>query len=160
MVTIEPSQFRIRQYRPADFHSLWRIDQACFAPEIAYSQGELSGFIGLKNSFTLVAEQVGTERIIGFVIAQIRKNGEAHVITIDVLSEARKRGIGSLLIEAAEGHMIALGAKSVQLETAVDNSDAIAFYKRKGFDVLGTYPRYYSNGVDALILHKDLPAAK
>ena len=43
----------------------------------------------------------------------------------------------------------------VELETAVDNVSALSFYKRHGYSVIGTFPRYYSNGVDALILRKD-----
>jgi len=30
------------------------------------------------------------------------------------------------------------------------------FYKRHGYSVVKTIPRYYSNGVDALVLQKDL----
>jgi ribosomal protein S18 acetylase RimI-like enzyme len=44
----------------------------------------------------------------------------------------------------------------VALETAVDNISALSFYKRHGYNVLRTWPRYYSNGVDALVMKKDL----
>jgi ribosomal protein S18 acetylase RimI-like enzyme len=42
------------------------------------------------------------------------------------------------------------------LETAVDNVAALLFYKRRGYNVLETFPRYYSNAMDALLLEKDL----
>ncbi len=42
------------------------------------------------------------------------------------------------------------------LETAVDNLAALAFYKRHGYSVVRTWPRYYSNGVDALVMKKEL----
>jgi ribosomal protein S18 acetylase RimI-like enzyme len=41
----------------------------------------------------------------------------------------------------------------------VDNRDALAFYKRHGYYLIKTVPRYYSNGVDALVLEKDLLSA-
>jgi ribosomal protein S18 acetylase RimI-like enzyme len=44
----------------------------------------------------------------------------------------------------------------VQLETAVDNVAALSFYKRRGYNVIQTVSRYYSSGVDALLLEKDL----
>jgi ribosomal protein S18 acetylase RimI-like enzyme len=44
----------------------------------------------------------------------------------------------------------------VGLETAVDNLGALSFYKRHGYHVIRTWPRYYSNGVDALVMKKDL----
>jgi ribosomal protein S18 acetylase RimI-like enzyme len=44
----------------------------------------------------------------------------------------------------------------VRLETAVDNLPALTFYKRHGYDIVKTMPRYYSNGVDAFSLEKAL----
>ena len=44
----------------------------------------------------------------------------------------------------------------VALETAVDNLPALSFYKRHGYAVVKTWPRYYSNGVDALVMRKEL----
>jgi ribosomal protein S18 acetylase RimI-like enzyme len=38
----------------------------------------------------------------------------------------------------------------------VDNISALSFYKRQGYTVIRTLPRYYSNGVDALVLEKAL----
>ena len=50
----------------------------------------------------------------------------------------------------------ASGASAVGLETAVDNVSALSFSKRHGYNVIKTWPRYYSNGVDALVLKKEL----
>jgi ribosomal protein S18 acetylase RimI-like enzyme len=45
---------------------------------------------------------------------------------------------------------------SIRLETAVDNVAALSFYKRHGYNVIRSLLRYYSNGVDALLLERDL----
>ncbi len=52
--------FRIRQFEKADFDTLWRIDQACFDPQLAYSRPELAFYMRRPGSFTLVAEGDGT----------------------------------------------------------------------------------------------------
>jgi ribosomal protein S18 acetylase RimI-like enzyme len=44
------------------------------------------------------------------------------------------------------------------LETAVDNTSALAFYKRHQYCVLKIVPHYYATGVDAFVLEKGLPA--
>ena len=44
----------------------------------------------------------------------------------------------------------------VGLETAVDNESAVSFYKRHGYGIIKTFPRYYSNGVDAFVFEKKL----
>ena len=63
-----------------------------------------------------------------------------------------------MLLRAAEDRLRGGGSSAVGLETAVDNLAALAFYKRHGYSVIRTWPRYYSNGVDALVLKKELTA--
>lgn len=79
-----------------------------------------------------------------------------HIISIDVLAPSRRSGLGSKLLMAAEQRLVALNCRNVVLETAVDNTGALSFYKRHNYSVLKTSPRYYSNGVDAFVLGKNL----
>jgi ribosomal-protein-alanine N-acetyltransferase len=143
----------VRDCKPGDFESLWRMDQECFPAGISYSKRELRAFISGRGSFTLVATNEKRE-LQGFIVAYC--GGSGHVITIDVGPGSRRAGVGSLLLQSAEERMRAAGCRAVGLETAVDNATALAFYKRHGYHVVRTYPRYYSNGVDALVLKKDL----
>jgi [ribosomal protein S18]-alanine N-acetyltransferase len=152
-------QFSLRDFRPEDFRMLWEIDQRCFAPGIAYSQRELSSYIRRRGAFTIVAEQARgpdeKDMIAGFIVAEA--GGKAgHVISIDVLPESRRSGLGSKLLLTAEERLRTLDCRTVVLETAVDNTTALAFYKRQGYSVIKVYPRYYSNGVDAFVLGKSL----
>jgi [ribosomal protein S18]-alanine N-acetyltransferase len=144
----------IREFRAEDFETLWRMDQECFAPGIAYSKQELKAYIRSRNSFTLVATDGTGERVEGFIVTHAGSVG--HIVTIDVAPEARRSGVGSLLILSAEERLRSSGSRAVGLETAVDNPSALSFYKRHGYSVIRTWPRYYSNGVDALVLKKDL----
>lgn len=144
----------IRDFQPEDFDTLWLMDQECFAPGISYSKPELRSFINRLGAFTLVAADA--DKIQGFTVIRGGKTG--HVITIDVSPHARRLGVGSLLLQEAERRLAASGSRGVGLETAVDNVSALAFYKRHGYSVLRTWPRYYSNGVDALVLKKSLTA--
>lgn len=142
----------IREFQPEDFDALWRMDQECFVPGISYSKAELRFFIEQSGAFTLVA--VDGEKIQGFIVIQRGKTG--HVITIDVSPNARRLGVGSLMLQEGERRLAEEGSRVVGLETAVDNVSALAFYKRHGYSVFRTWPRYYSNGVDALVLKKSL----
>ncbi len=169
--------FTIRDFQPSDFDTLWRIDQSCFPPEISYSRTELKTYIKHRGSFTLVAmceplsplqSDTGNNRnsspsttvtpssVGGFIVGHIGIGGTGHIITIDVVESARRTGTGTLLLRAAENRLRASGCRSVGLETAVDNLSALSFYKRNGYTVMKTFPRYYSNGVDALVLEKAL----
>ena len=156
-------QFTIREFRRGDFNRLWEIDQACFPPGISYSQLELLTYMRRLGSFTLVAERaaganaaVAGASSVGFIVAEAGSGKAGHIITIDVVESARRNGLGSRLLAAAEERLRQAGCRAVLLETAVDNAPALAFYKRYGYFLLKTVPRYYSNGVDALVLKKDL----
>lgn len=147
--------FTLRDADSRDFETLWRIDQECFVPGIAYSRRELAAYMALRGAFTMIVLDEGS-KIVGFLVATPRRNSIGHIITIDVLPEARRLGIGSLLLSAAEERLRGLKCETVSLETAVDNRSALTFYKRHQYFVVKTIPRYYSNGVDALVLQKDL----
>ena len=143
----------IRDFRPDDFETLWRLDQECFPPGVSYSRQELKAYIRSRGTFTLVAVDSGKNRTSGFIVAHAGSTG--HVITIDVSPRSRRERVGSKLLAAAEDRLRTAGAQTVGLETAVDNLSALAFYKKHGYSVVRTWPRYYSNGVDALVLKKE-----
>ena len=165
-------EFALRDFRHEEFETLWRIDQQCFAPGISYSRLELATYLQRPGAFALVADrsevsQTGTlgrtvnqgrpaTMTVGFIVAETGSRGTGHIITIDVLPGARSEGVGSQLLRAAEERLRVLCCQSVILETAVDNKSALAFYKRHHYTVIKTLPRYYSNGVDAFVLKKDL----
>jgi len=149
--------FVIRDFQPGDFETLWRMDQECFPPGIAYSKEELKAYVRHRGAFTLVAMDSDQGKPAGFIAVHAGPAG--HVITIDVIASARRSGVGSLLLQAAEERLRAGGSRAVGLETAVDNLAALSFYKRHGYSVIRTWPRYYPNGVDALVMRKELTSA-
>ena len=173
-------RFTLREYRPDDFNTLWAIDQSCFEPGISYSRYELRVYLRRWGAFTLVAESADPARasvkpnlqgqdqdkdkgdpksnpsILAFIVAESSRRGKGHIITIDVRASARRHHIGSALLDAAEKRLLYSRCDAVRLETAVNNTSAISFYKRHGYDVIQAIPHYYSNGVDALLLEKNL----
>ena len=160
-------EFTLRDGQPADFETLWRIDQDCFPPRIAYSRFELASYTRRREAFTIVAETQATPpdlqtksnpqvTIAGFIVAESNRRAKGHVITIDVLPAYRRSGLGSKLLLAAEQRLRGITCHTVLLETAVDNSPAIAFYKRHGYHIVQTIPRYYPDNVNAFLLEKDL----
>ena len=60
-------------------------------------------------------------------------------------SQARGRGVGSLLMNAAREFAVATGAKGLVLETATDNHTAQRLYESLGYV---RDPGYYTYGLD------------
>ena len=154
--------FTLRDFRPEDFETLWAIDQKCFVAGIAYSRRELSAYMRRRGAFTIVAENsraegeanLGSAAMTGFIVAEISRRYTGHIITIDVLPEHRRSGLGSKLLAAAEDRLRTAGCRNIELEAAVNNLSAIAFYKRHGYYIVATRSHYYPGGLDAFALQK------
>ncbi len=149
-------KLKLRAYREADFTDLHRIDAACFAPGICYTPSELREFLTYPDAFTRIAEIGGN--IVGFVIAYLELPGLGHIVTLDVLSEWRRRRVGMRLMDATEEWLRKREARLVYLETAEDNHTAQRFYQARGFRTLHKIARYYADGNSALLMGKSLLA--
>ena len=161
--------FRLRDYQSSDLEKLYRIDQDCFDDDIAYSRAELTSYIQRRGSFTVVAElenewiadsatKVKFEKgtIAGFIVTQLHPKGYGHIITIDIRKEFRRQKLGTKLMEAAEAKLRERDSFMVALEVAVSNTAAMMFYKRHGYSITRTIPRYYNNELDAFLMTKRL----
>jgi len=162
-------QFTIRDYCAADFETLWEIDQRCFPPGISYSQMELRSFLTRRNAIALVAEFDNQNRvaptplpssaaaIAGFVVAHSIRHKYGRILTLDILPQARRFGLGTRLMSACEERLQAAGCQAVYLETAVNNEPALRLYRNLGYEILGILPEYYaSHSLDAFEMGKRL----
>ncbi len=147
------STTKLRIYRPSDFETLYRIDQACFPRGIAYGRFELRLYLRSEGSHCLLAEVSG--EVAGFILTE-RSAEQGHIITLDVLEAYRRQTIGSLLLEAAEQEVAYQGGKRMVLETATTNKAAIAFWKKHGYRKFATIENYYAVGLDAFQMYKGL----
>lgn len=150
----------IRSFAQTDLDDAFALDQLCFAPGIAYSKTVLRYFVSKPAAFAIVAEQAG--RMAGFVVAEWsgRLQKPAHLITIDVEPAARRSGVATRLMDAAETHYSEAGCEEMSLEVAVDNLSAQSFYSGRGFRVTGRRPGYYNGVLDAFTMRKGLRTDK
>lgn len=145
--------FAIRAYEARDFAALYKLDQACFPPGVAYSKWSLQYFLNLATADCLVAQE--GKRVTGFILAE--KNPPlAHIITLDVAPEKRRSGLGSALLDEMEKHFRFHEVRSVLLETAVDNETGIAFWQHHGYRTEAVLKRYYLGKADAYEMRKRL----
>ncbi|WBU53396.1 GNAT family N-acetyltransferase [Paracoccus sp. SCSIO 75233] len=81
---------------------------------------------------------------------------EAELLTIAVLPEARRKGLGLFLLEQFEADASARGAATAFLEVASDNRPAQSLYRRANWQSAGERPNYYARGVNAIVMRKEL----
>jgi ribosomal-protein-alanine N-acetyltransferase len=83
----------------------------------------------------------------------------ADVQTIAVVPEQEGKGIGSALLTELIRESRRRRAEDVLLEVRADNPRAQQLYRRFGFVQIHVRPRYYRDGVDALIRRLRLDTA-
>lgn len=142
----------LRDFKPSDLQTLFKIDQACFPPGVSYSTRELNRFITFPKSRTWVAEDTG--KIVGFLIFGREPQRVGHIITIDVVKSRRRSGVGTALMDAAEAWAAREKLRLIYLETAEDNHAAQVFYMTRGYAKVDEVEKYYSDGKAAWVMVK------
>jgi [ribosomal protein S18]-alanine N-acetyltransferase len=153
-VTSAGSRERIvlRPARDADLGAVLAIEQASFG-----DPWNRSAFIDLVNDprvAFLIAEVGGVVR--GYVVAWFVLD-EGEIGNLAVASEARRRGIGALLLDGAIAAVRASNVDTLYLEVRDSNAAARALYASRGFVEVGRRREYYRRPKeDALVLRLDL----
>ncbi len=101
-------------------------------------------------------EPGGEERVLGYIVFWI-VHDEIHVLNVATALEARRRGIGRALMDAAEEEGRSRGARLSTLEVRRSNVAAIALYRMIGYRQVGVRPKYYAEeNEDAIVMVKGL----
>ncbi len=143
----------LRDYKPEDFDTLYEIDQACYEPGVAYSKRDMRAYLQFPGAECLVAQ--AADEMAGFCISA-RQRSRGYIVTIDVLEQYRKSGIGSAILREVERRLAANGVREIGLETATDNESAIAFWRKHGYRNSGVRKGYYPGGRDAIAMTKSI----
>jgi len=111
--------------------------------------------MGLENELEPAHKRSGPLDVFKRVFSGSARVG--HVISIAVLQEYRRRGIGSALMsEALKIFEEKYDVDSVYLEVRVSNQPAINMYEKFGFVKARRIRGYYRDGEDAYVMVKRL----
>lgn len=149
-----PLAAKRRRGRLSDLDALIAIEQAVFTADIL-SRRSFRRFLAAKSATLLVAEVAGT--LAGYVLVHYPpRSARARLYSIAVAPHIGRRGVGMLLLAAAERAAQRRGRKAMRLEVHDHNSRAIARYEKSGYRLFGRHRRYYDDGGDALRFEKPL----
>jgi ribosomal-protein-alanine acetyltransferase len=90
---------------------------------------------------------------LGFLVAR-EIAGEWELENIVVAERARRKGIGSELLEALLRHVRETRGKAVFLEVRASNSGARNLYEKAGFSSTGRRKSYYADTIEDAILYR------
>jgi len=142
LISIEPASWR-------DLRLVRQLEQICF-PKDAWPLLDVIGVLTMPNVIRLKASWEG--RMVGFIAGDIRTAEKVSwIATVAVLPEYRGRGIGRRLLEACEAQ---LPTTLLRLCVRASNQSAIELYKRCGYYGVGSWPNYYQDGEEAIVMEK------
>ena len=79
------------------------------------------------------------------------------MVSVAVMPDYRRQGIGKELVLAAMKALELHGAEECFLEVRTANEDAVRLYKNMGFDTARVATHYYHDGADAYVMSIKLP---
>jgi ribosomal-protein-alanine N-acetyltransferase len=137
-----------RECLPENYSTLFFMNLYKRFPEtfiIAETNREIIGYIMCR-----IETGIPSFKVLG-----IAKKG--HVISIAVLPEHHRKGIGNQLIKKATRAMVNYKAKECYLEVRESNLPAIKLYKKLGFEVVRSIRNYYADGENAFVMSLQFP---
>lgn len=147
-------------YRDAnslDLPALVSMEKILFA-DSPWSMGQFKEeFKGVPRTHFFTVALDGDNQIIGYAGVMVPAPGiEADVLTVGVLPEHRKSGIGTAFMGQLENWAMNKESNAVMLEVGIENFGAIALYESLGYSRISIRKNYYGTGLDALVMRKDL----
>ncbi len=143
----------VRSYTPDDAPFVAKLSDESFAEYGARPSRYTLSVIQRDTTCTWLAVEGGAP--LGMIVLEL-DGPRAAVLAVAVTPRARARGIGGLLMQAAERRARAHGVKTLTLYTADSNLAALDLFLRRGFRIVGRKPGFYSRRQDACQLTKEL----
>jgi len=113
----------------------------------------------------IVAEENGD--VVGYIMCRIETGipsfkllgitRKGHVISIAILPEHQREGIGYALMREAMEAMLNYKAKECYLEVRASNMPAVSLYRKMRFEITRTITEYYADGESAYLMARKLP---
>ncbi len=133
-----------------DMELIIELEKEIFKPSEQYTLGFINWLCRNCANYSYIAFM--DNKPAGYIISCIEDLSRGHVISVGVLRDYRKRGIGEALMRRSICSMAVGGINHVILEVRVSNTPAITLYKKLGFEVRNILRSYYNDGEDAYLM--------
>lgn len=155
IVPAPPTVYDIRPLTLDHLPEVLRLNLRCFRKGDNYTKYT---FDYLLNEPRTLSYRMNTPsgEMVGFAFVMVKENNAAHITTIGVAPEHRRRGIAVRLLARIEESLRRREIGTVMLEVRVGNLDAQQLYRRCGFMVVQRIGKYYNNAEDCFLMMKAL----
>lgn len=146
--------YAIRPLTDKQLKEVWKLNQRCFANGENYPKSTLNFLLSASNtlSYRVVTPK---DEMAGFIFVTVQ-DGTAHLTTIGVAPEHRRRGLAQMLINHLETALHQREISMISLEVRVSNFPAQNLYRQLDYAIMQRLTKYYSNGEDGFLMVKSL----
>lgn len=142
----------LRLAGPQDLDALYRFEILCFK-EHRFRRDHVDWILRNERALTLV--QDGPDGVTAAMML-LFEGQVCRLLSVAVAPDARRHGIGTRMMRAAERICRERRLSTIRLEVSTKNLAAIEFYRGLGYRTDGVLYGYYSWGEDAYSMRKAL----
>src|SRR5687768_13211367 len=147
--------YSVRPLTERQLKEVLKLNQRCFRNGENYTKHT---FAYLFNEPRSISYQMSTARgeMAAFAFVLLNPDGAAHLTTIGVAPEHRRRGLAARLLRHLEEVLRIKGVSTIVLELRVSNVAAKRLYTEAGYSLVNRLTKYYSDGEDCFLMVKSL----
>ena len=155
VVPAPPTSYTVRPLTEKSSREVLKLNLRCFRNGENYTRYT---FAYLFNEPKALSYQAVTDggKMAAYMFVIVQQDGTAHLTTIGVAPEHRRRGIARMLLQHLETVLKAKGVSTIVLEVRVHNTPAQMLYDRNGYTAVKRIARYYTDGEDCFMMVKSL----
>lgn len=155
VVPAPPSSYSIHPLTDKNLNEVLRLNVRCFRNGENYTKHTFNYLLGEPRNLSYRVITPSGE-MVGFVFVLVNQDGSAHLTTIGVAPEHRRRGVAKRLLIYLESALQARSIFTIVLEVRVSNTSAQDLYRDAGYSVVQRLTKYYNNGEDCYLMVKSL----
>ena len=148
------SQYQIRLATEHDLNALFHLEQVAFATD-RFTKDQIDYLLTESRATTFILEK--KSEIAGSACLLWRRSHQgARLYNIAVDPAFQGKGLGRILLDECELEAARRECNRITLEVREDNLQAIAFYIKRGYEIVGSMKDYYHDGTTGLKMSKVL----
>ena len=155
VVPAPPMTYSIRPLTRDHLSQVLKLNLRCFRNGDNYTKYTFDYLLNEPRTLSYRMVTPAGE-IVGFAFVMVKEQNAAHITTIGVAPEHRRRGIAKRLLTHLENGLVQRRIGTVMLEVRVSNSSAQDLYKLHGYIIVQRINKYYSDGEDCFLMMKSL----
>ncbi len=144
LVSEDSAVWQLRDMQARDLDAVMLIEQAAYP--FPWTRGNFSDSLNSGYECKVLHDAFG--KMAGYFLLMSVVD-EYHILNITVRPDLQGQGVGRLLFKEIKSLALGNGCSSLLLEVRPSNDQALAVYKKMGFDQIGLRKNYYPAGEQA-----------